>query len=267
MRLTVGGAQIYAYSGGKTFDAALPCVAFVHGAQHDHSVWHLQSRYFAHHGYAVLAMDLPGHGRSGGAPLESIEAVAAWVFDVLDAAGVERSALVGHSMGSLVVLEAAATRPERIHRLALLGTASPMTVSKALLNAARDNEPRAMAMINAWSHSPRGLMGGTGAPGSWIFAANARLMSRAAPGVLFTDLSACNAYRCATASAAAVRCPALVIAAEHDQMTPARAARPLVEALGDVCLVELPETGHNMTAEQPGMVLEHLRSFLSTAMA
>ena len=57
---------LYAYTGGKPFDAARPCVVFLHGAQHDHSVWILQSRYLAHHGYSVLALDLPGHGRSRG---------------------------------------------------------------------------------------------------------------------------------------------------------------------------------------------------------
>ena len=89
MWLSVQGQQAYAYTGGKPFDPSLPTVVFIHGAQHDHSVWILQSRYLAHHGYGVLAVDLPGHGRSAGAPLASVEDMAAWVAALLDAAGVK----------------------------------------------------------------------------------------------------------------------------------------------------------------------------------
>ena len=79
MQFEVNAKQAYAYTGGKAFDAKLPTVVFVHGAQCDHSVWILQSRYLAHHGYGVLALDLPGHGRSAGPALESVEALAEWV--------------------------------------------------------------------------------------------------------------------------------------------------------------------------------------------
>ncbi|HET9043413.1 MAG TPA: alpha/beta fold hydrolase, partial [Burkholderiales bacterium] len=91
MDLTVQGRKAYAYTGGKAFDAALPCVVFIHGAEHDHSVWVLQSRYLAHHGYGVLAVDLPAHGRSEGPPLASVEAIADWTTALLDAAGVKQA--------------------------------------------------------------------------------------------------------------------------------------------------------------------------------
>ena len=133
MKLDVNGREAYAYTGGKPFDAALPCVVFIHGALNDHSVWTLLARWFAHHGYGVLAVDLPGHGRSAGPPLPSVEALADWVLALLDAAGVQQAALVGHSMGSLIALEAAARAPERVTRLVMLGTAYPMKVSDALL--------------------------------------------------------------------------------------------------------------------------------------
>ena len=76
MRISLDSHEAYAYTGGRAFNPALPTVCFIHGAQHDHSVWILQSRYLAHHGYGVLAWDLPGHGRSAGAPLASIAAIA-----------------------------------------------------------------------------------------------------------------------------------------------------------------------------------------------
>ena len=111
MKLTVQGREAYAYTGGKPFDPALPCVVFIHGAMCDHSVWTLLARWFAHHGHGVLAPDLPGHMRSAGPALASVEAMADWLLALLDEAGVARAALVGHSMGSLVALAAAARAP------------------------------------------------------------------------------------------------------------------------------------------------------------
>ena len=84
MQIELNGQTAYAYTGGKPFDASLPCVVFIHGAQNDHSVWGLQSRWFAHHGFAVLAVDLPGHGRSAGGPLPSIEDLADWIELLLE---------------------------------------------------------------------------------------------------------------------------------------------------------------------------------------
>ena len=83
----------------KSLDASKRTIVFVHGAGLDHSWWGLQSRYFGYHGYNVLALDLPAHGRSGGAPLATIGEMADWVKKVLDAKQIRSAALVGHSMG------------------------------------------------------------------------------------------------------------------------------------------------------------------------
>ncbi|MFA6314458.1 MAG: alpha/beta hydrolase [Sterolibacterium sp.] len=266
MELRVNGYSSYAYTGGKSLkpalDANLPAVIFIHGAELDHSCWGLQSRWFAHHGFATLAVDLPGHGRSAGAPLVSIEAMAGWVIALLDAAGIARAALVGHSMGSLTALEAAAGFPERVSRIALLGNATPMPVSKSLLDAARDDTSRAEAMINVWSHSPHGHIGGNTAPGMWMYGASRRLMARAERGLLLNDLSACNNYAQGLERAAQVRCPALLLSGSHDQMTSLKAARNLAKALPDARLQVLAGAGHAMMAEQPDAVLDALRAFM-----
>lgn len=262
MRIGVRQRAAYAYTGGRRFDAAQPTVVFVHGADHDHSVWNLQSRYVAHHGSSVLAVDLPGHGRSEGPPLARVEDMAAWLMALLDACGVGRASLVGHSMGSLVALEAAAAHPERIERAALLGTAAPMPVSDRLLNAARNDESAAENMVNIWSHGARGHLGGNTIPGMWMLATNRRLMARAQRGVLFNDLSACNAYRNAAHAATRVRCPALVIAGGRDQMTSPKSARVLADAIRGARLAMIEDSGHALMAEFPDAVLDLLRDFL-----
>ena len=208
MQLDLNGHSAYAYTGGKAFDAALPTVVFIHGAQNDHSVWGLQSRWFAHHGYGVLAVDLPGHGRSGGPALASVEAMADWLLALLDAAGVRRALLAGHSMGSLVALEAASRAPGRVRGLAMLGTTWPMKVSDSLLATSRDDEDAAIDMVNIWSHSGIAQKPSSPGPGFSVMGGARRLMQRMSainPDALFhTDFAVCNAYANGEAAAGAV---------------------------------------------------------------
>jgi pimeloyl-ACP methyl ester carboxylesterase len=262
MELTVQGRKAYAYTGGKAFDPKLPCVVFVHGAENDHSVWVLQSRYLAHHGHGVLALDLPGHGRSDGPPLATVEAITDWIVATLDAAGVERAALVGHSMGSLVALDCAARRPSRVARIALVGTAVPMRVSEELLAATRDDEPLAQDMVNIWSHSAYAHYPSNPGPGFWVIGENLRLMQRQEPGVMHVDFKACNDYAAGTERAALVTCPALFIVGRRDVMTPARSGRELAKLVRGSRIVEIGASGHALMAEKPDEVLDALVPFL-----
>lgn len=264
----IQGKASYCYSGGKPFDAALPTVVFIHGAQNDHSVWALQSRWFAHHGFGVLALDLPGHGRSAGPALASVEAMADWLLAVLDAAGVARALLVGHSMGSLIALEAAHRAPERVRALALLGTTYPMKVSDALLATARDDEAAAIDMVNIWSHGTLAHKPSSPAPGFSVMGGAQRLMARMSainPAQLFyTDFSACNAYANGEAAAAGVRCPVLFIFGRQDMMTPPRSTKLLTAALAHGKVVQV-DAGHSLMSEQPDAVLDALAGFASEA--
>lgn len=262
MRLSVGGQDVYAYTGSRAFDPALPTVVFVHGAAHDHSVWALQSRYFAHHRRNAIAVDLPGHGRSQGEALPSIAAIADWVAALVESLGTRDVALAGHSMGALAVLECAARRPDLVGRIVLLGPAAPMTVSDALLDAARRNDHVALELIVGWSHAPSALLGGHPVPGLWMPGGAMRLLERARPGVLAVDLLACHAYAGAVDAAARIACPSLVILGERDLMAPPRSAQALIDALKDGRVVSVPDCGHAMTVEAPGRVLDAMIRFL-----
>jgi len=262
MELTVKGKNAYAYTGGKRFDATLPTVVFVHGAQCDHSVWILQSRYLAHHGYGVLALDLPGHGRSAGPALARIEDLADWIAAVLDAAGVKQATIVGHSMGSLIALECAARNPSRLAKIALLATAYPMKVSDQLLDATKNNEPEAQDMVNIWSHLAYAQYPNNPGPGFWVIGENLRLMQRQTPGVMHVDFSACNAYAGGAEAAAKLQCPALFVIARRDAMTPARSAQAFAQSVKGARTVMIGGSGHNMMGEKPDDVLDALLGFL-----
>ncbi|MBI5256290.1 MAG: alpha/beta hydrolase [Burkholderiales bacterium] len=266
MELSLDGRRAYAYTGGKPFDATLPCVVFIHGALHDHSVWTLLARWFAHHGHSVLALDQPAHGRSEGPPLASVQALADWTLALLDAAGVRQAALVGHSMGSLVALEAAARAPERITRLVMVGTAYPMKVSEALLNTARDAPDKAIDMVNAFSLSSLASKPSYPGPGMWLHGANRALMrrmQRGQPGLnLFEhDFRVCDAYAGGLQAAARVACPVHFILGAADQMTSPKASRDIGSALR--AQVHSLPCGHGLMLEVPDAVLNTLRHCLA----
>ena len=258
MRLAVDGKPVFAATGGRPHLAGQPAVAFLHGAGMDHTVWSLQTRYFAYHGRNVAAVDLPGHGRSAGPPLPSVEALADWVVRLLDALAVERAALIGHSLGALVALEAAARHPERVSALALLGIAAPMPVHPDLLESAQAGEHLAVELVASWGFGRRAHFGGHRAPGLWMTGGGIRLLERAPGRALGVDLKACNDYKGAAAAAARLRCPAVVIAGAADRMTSARSGRELAGKIAGGKSVVIAEAGHMMMIEQPDRTLDAL---------
>lgn len=266
MKHSVNGQETFCYTGGKAFDSGKPTVVFLHGVLNDHSVWTLQSRSFAHHGWNVLAPDLPGHCRSAGEAPKSVEEAAAFVIALLDAAGVKQAALVGHSLGSLIALEAAATAPERVTHLALLGTASPMKVSPALLDTSLNAPMQAIDMVNVFSHSLLAPPPSTLGPGSWLYGGSKALMRRVLASntqvnVFHRGFLACDDYRGGEAAIVKVRCPRLFILGRNDAMTLPKMAQPLIDKAPGAKVV-IVEAGHQMMVEAPDAVLMALRDFL-----
>jgi pimeloyl-ACP methyl ester carboxylesterase len=262
MDLEVDGRTAHAATGGVDFDPAERLVVFLHGAGMDHTMWVLQSRYFAHNRRAVLAVDLPGHGRSAGPPLASVGELAAWVWRLVDAAGGGEAALVGHSMGALAALEAAAVEPARASALVLLGATAEMPVNEDLLAAARDDTALAERLVVSWAYGRRGHIGGMRAPGLWMIGGGLSLLERAGDGVLYADLAACNAYRGGLDAAARIACPTLLVCGEDDRMTPARNAGPLAAAIAAAETTVIGDAGHMMMVEQPDRTLDALKAFL-----
>jgi pimeloyl-ACP methyl ester carboxylesterase len=259
MQLSVNGIDTFVATGGREFDPSLPAVVLLHGAGFDHTTWALHSRWFAHHGFAVLAPDLPGHGRSGGAPLPTIAGMADWTAALLDAAGVATAKLVGHSMGSLIALETAARHPTKVLSLSLIGTAATMTVGPDLLKAAEANDHAAVDMVSIWGLGFQAELGGSLAPGLWMHTGAQRVLEQCRPGVLFNDLAACNAYQGALAAAAQIKVPVTLILGERDMMTPARAGKALAAAIPNSRTVLLSGAGHMMMAERPDELLAALQ--------
>ena len=262
MNFTVDGREAFAYTAAHALDPAKPSVVFAHGAGLDHSTFGLQSRYFGYHGRNALALDFPGHGRSEGPPLGSVTEMADWVLRLLDAAKVDKASVVGHSMGSLVALECAARHPERIEKIALLGTAYPMKVTEVFLNAAQENRQDAYDMLNIWGHAAQVALGGNPNPGMWMYGDTLARLARLAPGVLYSDLRACHEYAGGEAAAAKLKCLVLFILGRRDQMTAAKAGLAFAHQVPDAQVVQIAPSGHSLMAESPDATLDALIGLL-----
>jgi pimeloyl-ACP methyl ester carboxylesterase len=270
MYIDVQSARTYCYTGGKPFDASKPTVVFIHGVLNDHSVWILQSRYLAHHGWNVLAVDLPGHGKSAGEAPASVEEAADFIVALLDAAGVKKAALIGHSWGSLIALEAAARLKERASHLVLVGTAYPMKVSPALIEASLNDPMKALTMVNVFSRSTLAAPPSALGPGTWVYGASMALGKRVLASnpevnVFHRGFVACDRYANGDQAIAAITCPVLFLLGTQDQMTQPKAAQGLIQAARlagkTVQLFNVP-VGHHQMTEAPDDTLFAIRDFL-----
>ena len=263
MILEVEGKRAFAYTAAHELDPKKPSVVFVHGAGLDHSSFALQSRYFGYHGRNVLAVDLPGHGRSEGPPLPSIGAMADWVSAALKQLKIEKASIVGHSMGSLVALELAARHPAQCERIAFIAVGYPMKVTEPFLEAARNDDYAAFDMSTIWGHAAQVPLAANPNPGMWMYGDALARLERLAPGVLYNDLKACNDYGAGAERAAGVKCPVLFIAGRRDVMTPPRAMKLLQEKIAGAKTVEIAPSGHTLMAEAPDETLDALIGFIS----
>jgi len=258
--MTAGFVSSY----GQPHRAGARTVVLVHGAGMDHTVWALQGRHLAFHGWNALAVDLPGHGRSRELPpLTSIEAIADWLAALIADVGPAPATLIGHSMGALAALATTARHPERVAALGLVGAAARMPVHPELLALAAAHDPKAVELMCDWAFGPRGLIGGNPHPGGWLQGSAGALLRNGNAAVLSGDLAACDAYAEGSMHAAAVQCPAVVVIGAADRMTSPKAGQQLAGLIPGARTASIEGAGHMMMVEHPEACLEALRDFLA----
>ena len=226
----------------------------VHGAGGTHDHWPEALRRLP--GRRVIAVDLPGHG---GSPLpgeRSVPAYAGRLLDLLDALGIARVVVGGHSMGGAIALTLALEAPERIAALLLVGTGARLRVTPAILLASAD-PARSRQVANAVA----GFSFGAGASPQ-LLRAHADGVAAAAPGVLHGDFTACDAFD-AMERLGAIRAPARIVVGAEDRLTPPRYAAFLRERLPGDGLLTVPGAGHMVTWEAPGPVTEEAALLLA----
>jgi pimeloyl-ACP methyl ester carboxylesterase len=233
-------------------------VVLVHGAAMDGSVWELQARALSGAGFDPIAVELPGHGESGGEPAATIKGYAGWLLAYLAMLEVPAH-LVGHSMGALIALESARARPDLVRSVTMIGVADRMPVNPGLLSAVAEGDATAFDGMAKWMFARRPV----GDP-AWSVSDALAVLRRSGPDVAFVDLAACNDYPSAAAAAAGYPGPMLVLAGEQDVMTPPDGVVPIATAAPGLTTVVVEGAGHMLMVERPDVVDDALIGFLES---
>ncbi len=261
MKFDVNGVTINVSAGGRSHKDDQPLIVFVHGSGQSRLTWTQQVRRFAYSGYNVIAPDLPGHGLSGGDPIQGIEAMGAWIVDVLDALHVDKAHLVGHSQGGIVILETAYQKPERVSSATFIATAAAIPTNEALIKWSEEEPQKAFDMMISWGSGRVAHARDNTVPGASLIGSGLQTMALNSPDALPADLRSCGGYENGLAAASSIKCPTLCIFAEEDRMTPLKFGMKLAEALPNNQLIVLEKAGHMLPAEQPVEINKHLQKF------
>ncbi len=259
------GTRIRLFSAGEG-----PALLLLHGL--GGAAWNFDALAPLLRGRRLLIPDLPGHGGSGPLPAPSLAGFADALADVLDAEGVERTDVFGHSLGGVVALRLALRWPERVRRLILAapaGISSATRFAEATLALAGLIEPGRIAGRRAdriaRSRRLRRLVFGL------FEVANPDVFSeRAVHGFLRGPTMHTDALGAGLALSAddprrdldRVRCPVLLLWGARDRQVPiedgfeyARRLRAPLRAIADC--------GHLLIAERPEVCARAVLDFLS----
>lgn len=265
MIFKVNNEEVFASTGGKPFDKNKPLMIFIHGSGLTHMCWVLQTRSFAFHGYSVLALDLPGHGLSRGKSLQSIEAMADWISEVMDAVDVKESSLVAHSQGCLVAIECAARYPNKIKTLSLMGGAGAIPMNPELLSLAEKSDPKAVDLMMDFAHGPSGHFGGHPVPGLYHLNTGSKLVqSKEIKDTLGVDFRACDNYTNGFEAAKKLNLPTLSILADQDRMCRLKDGKKLADNITNSEIFIINNCGHMMLLEEADQTLAILKKFIKS---
>lgn len=228
-------------------------LVLIHGAGGDHLHWPVQIRRLS--GFRIYALDLPGHGKSGGHGLQQIENYAQAVINWLNEMHIPKAILVGHSMGSAIALWMGIHHPQRVLGLGLLGSGPRLPVDPTLLEETGypSTFPNAVEKIirRSFSRSTERKL---------VETAKERILETR-PTVLHGDFLACEKFNIA-GQLPQISAPAMILCGEDDKMIPCRLSKQLAEGIADADLEIIPEAGHMLMIEKPEALASQLRPFL-----
>ena len=256
--------KIACWVNNSDFDARKQSLVFIHGSGSDHSAWsHQYGR--LHKKYNIIAINLPGHGHSGGGGEADVGDYCLWVKKLLAILDLESAVLVGHSLGAAISLRFVLNYPQEIAGIVLVGGGMKMPVNPFFLEFLKTNPPVVPAEVIdlickyslAKENRPK------------YFAPLQKSISQSKVNVLYGDLSACNNLDL-TQELGKIRVPVLVICGAEDKMAPPDCSRRLAASISGATLKIIEGAGHMVMLERPAefnMSLDKFAESISAAVS
>lgn len=235
-----------------------PPVVLIHGAGSNHSIWPAEIRRME--GQRVMAVDLPGHGRTGGVGLQSIRTYANQMVDFLAELGMYQAVFIGHSMGGAIALELAINHPAHVAGLGLIATGAYLGVAPLFL----ENLSNPVTATTALSFLRQRAFGRQATPA--LIERCMKSINETRTSVLYGDWRACAEFDLREHISRA-EAPAWVITGSEDQFIPIAYAHFLAGRLPAARLQIIPGAGHMVLLEEPAQVAQGLQQFLSALVA
>lgn len=250
--LGVEGRSLFFIGGVSGPPDALPLVC-LHGAGGSAAMWPQVHAAFRDE-RSVYALDLPGHGRSARTNGEiTLARYAEIVLGFMEAAGLGRAVLVGHSMGGGVAQLLALDAPARVAGLVLVGTGAKLGVSPEILDLlARDDDAAADRICR--------LAYGPGVAQDMLLRGIAE-MGKVPADILRADFLACQGFDL-RGRVGEITAPTLVVVGEADVLTPPRFAAFLADRIPAAELLVVPATGHMLPVEAGSAFAAALHPFI-----
>lgn len=243
MPYTAVGEDKVFYAYHRSSGLRAPHLILVHGAGGNHQLWGSAVRNLR--SVNVYALDLPGHGRSGGTGRWSIKEYSAFVLAFMDALHLDRAVIAGHSMGGAIAMHTALHYPQRVSGLVLVGTGARLRVLPAILDGVLSDPAGTVELICEYAYAPT--------TSRELVRQGQRQMLEVAPQTIHDDFGACNAFD-VMERLGEIRCPVLVICGTEDRLTPPKYATFLAEKIAGAELKLIEGAGHMVMTEKPDAV-------------
>ena len=248
----IEGKQISYWVGRKGLLEERETVLFIHGAGGGQYTWSYQKGYFERQ-FNPIVIELPGHGESEGEGEQDIARYAEYVHSFIQALGLPKVFLIGHSMGGAIVQTLALAHPEVMKGIVLVGTGSRLKVLDIIRDGIKNNFGETVKKINELSYSQK-------APPILIERGVSDLM-RCQPEVLYGDYYACDRFDIMK-DVEKIHLPTLILCGENDQLTPLKYSQFLQSRINGSKLEVLSNAGHMVMMESPQAFNEKIHGFV-----
>jgi pimeloyl-ACP methyl ester carboxylesterase len=252
----IGSIKIACWINRNDWDVHKYPLLFIHGSGGNHTIWSHQYGKFHKH-YNIVAVDLPGHGQSAGQGENDIAAYSEWIKTLLQGLHLDKTVLVGHSLGAAIALRCAISYPEQLAGIVCLGGGLQMPVNTFILDYLQTNPPQiapeVAELICKYSVAKENR--------ALLADILNKSVSLAKADIMYGDLLACNRMDL-TGQTDVIKIPALIMCGAEDKMTPPDLSRQLAASISGSVLEIITGAGHMAMIEKPAEVNNSLREFV-----
>lgn len=235
------------------FGAHERSLVFIHGSGGNSGAWTCQYSKL-HKLFNIAAVNLPGHGKSGGLGEQSISDYVSRLREILDVLDLKHPVLIGHSLGAAIALSFAVKHPDDLSGLITAGGGLTMPVNPDILNGFLKQPQVVLDLMCKFSLAKENR--------PKLFDASRASLGQADVRVVHGDMLACSKFDI-TKEVSKIRVPVMVICGKEDKMTPPASSEQIAAGISGSKLVLIEGAGHMVMMEQPEAFNAALQNFVS----